>query len=131
RFRTNGDDGLMGESLAALFVVDTFLNHGADFDRYVAISPSLWWDRGQLAARAQSLLEKGTQPPRTIWLSMADEGGAMQGAMDQLVSALDRSGRAEIVWSYTPYPQESHGTIYHPAAVRAVRQLYPPPKPPG
>lgn len=129
RFRTSGDDGLIGESLAGLFVVDTFLRHGSDFDRYIAVSPSLWWDKGRLSAEAESLLKTGTSSPRTLWLSMADEGGAMQTGMDVLVAALGKSGRAEVTWTYTPFPQESHATIYHPAATRAIRQVYPPSKP--
>lgn len=129
RFRTTGDDGLIGESLAGLFVVDTFLRHGADFDRYIAISPSLWWNGGRLSADAETLLKSGSTSPRALWLSIADEGGAMQTGMDRLVSGLGKSGRPEIVWTYTPFPQESHATIYHPAATRAVRQVYPAPKP--
>jgi uncharacterized protein len=129
RFRTTGEDGLIGESLAGLLVVDTFLRHGADFDRYIAISPSLWWNGARLSADAEALLKSGPTSPRTIWLSMADEGGAMQTGMDRLVSVLGKSGRPEVVWTYTPFPQESHATIYHPAATRAVRQVYPAPKP--
>ena len=33
--------------------------------------------------------------------------------------------QAKITWSYTPYPHDSHSTIYHPAATRAVREVFP------
>lgn len=124
-YRTNGTDGLIGESLAALFVVDTALRHGGDFDRYIAISPSLWWDGGRLSQDAPALLARTPQPPRTLWLSMADEGGTMQAGMDRVVAALKAHPTPALAWSYTPYPQEKHGTIYHPAAVRAVRDVFP------
>jgi len=125
RFRTSGDEGLMGESLAGLFVVDTFLRHGSDFDHYIAVSPSLWWDRGRLAADAGALLHEAPGAPRTLWLSIADEGGAMQTGIDRLVSALGQSGRDDVIWAFKPYPNESHATIYHPAATQAVRHVYP------
>jgi predicted alpha/beta superfamily hydrolase len=52
RFRTNGETALMGESLAGLFVVETFLKEPQMFDAWVAVSPSLWWDGGRLAQQS-------------------------------------------------------------------------------
>ncbi len=126
-YRTNGTDGLIGESLAGYFVVDTALRHGGDFDRYIAISPSLWWDREALSKQAAALLAAPEQAPRTLWLSVADEGGAMQTGMDRLVAALKAQAAPQVRWSYTPYPSEKHNTIYHPAATTAIRALFPPP----
>lgn len=126
-YRTNGTDGLIGESLAGYFVVDTALRAPASFDRYVAVSPSLWWDRESLSRRAPELLAKD-RTPRTLWLSIADEGGGMQTAVDRIVAALRAAGPASgVAWTYAPFPTESHATIYHPAATRAIREVFPPP----
>ena len=129
-YRTDGTDGLIGESLAALFVVDEFLTHPADFDRYIAISPSLWWDKQTLAKSAQARLAAPNQAPRTLWLSIADEGGTMQSGVDLVVAALKANPNTAVTWTYAPYPAEKHSTIYHPAATRAVREVFPAPKAP-
>lgn len=126
-WRTDGTDGLIGESLAALFVVDEFLNHGADFDRYIAISPSLWWGQQALAKSADARLAQPNQPPRQLWLSIADEGGAMQSGVDLVVAALKANPSPAVTWTYAPYPAEKHSTIYHPAATRAIREVFPAP----
>jgi len=126
-YRTDGTDGLIGESLAALFVVDEFLNHPADFDRYIAISPSLWWGGQALAKSADAKLALPDQPPRTLWLSIADEGGTMQGGVDMLVAALNAHPNRAVTWTYASYPAEKHGAIYHPAATRAIREVFPAP----
>jgi predicted alpha/beta superfamily hydrolase len=42
RYRTTKEAALVGESLAGLFVVETFLLEPDLFDTYVAIDPSLW-----------------------------------------------------------------------------------------
>lgn len=126
-YRTNGVDGLMGESFAGLFVLETALRYGDDFDRYAAVSPSLWWNNQALARESASLLAKPKQPPRVLWLAMADEGGEMQAGMDQVVAALKAHKRDAISWTYVPFPQERHNTVYHPAATQAVRSLFPPP----
>lgn len=125
-YRTSGTDGLIGESLAGLFVVDTALRHGGDFDRYIAISPSLWWDNQALSREAASLLAGPAPAARSLWLSIADEGGAMQAGMDRLTAALASGAPRGLVWRFAPYPQEKHSTVYHPAATAAIRALFPP-----
>lgn len=42
RYRTNGQDAVIGESLAGLFILETYLDEPTLFDAYAAIDPSLW-----------------------------------------------------------------------------------------
>lgn len=124
RYRTNGETALMGESLAGLFVVETFLKEPQMFDAYVAVSPSLWWDGGQLARQAGAHLRDHSNDPRTLILTLGDEGGEMQAAMDVLVGNLRNFAMPGVSWTYEPRPTESHATIYHGAALDAFRRLY-------
>lgn len=124
RYRTNGETALMGESLAGLFVVETFLKEPQMFDAYVAVSPSLWWDGGQLARQAGAHLRDHSNDPRTLILTLGDEGGEMQAAMDVLVGNLRAFAMPGVSWTYEPRPTESHATIYHGAALDAFRRLY-------
>lgn len=123
-FRTNGETVLMGESLAGLFVVETFLKEPDLFDAYVAVSPSLWWDGGRLARQAGAHLRDHSNAPRTLYLTIADEGGAMQSAMDDLVAGLGEHAPSSLTWYYQPRPAESHATIYHGAAAEIFRTLF-------
>ena len=129
-FATDKTSVLMGESLAGLFVVETALKTPGLFDAYVAVSPSLWWDGGELAGQAVTLLAAHPPGPRTLMLSIADEGGEMQAAMDVLVAGLRSSAPADLTWTYDPRPDESHATIYHGAALDAFRALFPYPSEP-
>jgi predicted alpha/beta superfamily hydrolase len=124
RYRTNGETALMGESLAGLFVVETFLKEPQMFDAYVAVSPSLWWDGGRLARQAGAHLRDHSNDPRTLILTIGDEGGEMQAAMDVLVGNLRDFAMPGVSWTYEPRPTESHATIYHGAALDAFRRLY-------
>ena len=121
-FRTDGRRALMGESLDGLFVVETFLKDPALFDTYIAISPSLWWDRNSLA---KSSAERLAGPPLLLrlYLSLRDEGAAM--GLDPLLAALKANPLSGVTWRYDPRPEEHHNTIYHPAASAALRWLYP------
>jgi predicted alpha/beta superfamily hydrolase len=54
RFRGNGKTAIVGESLAGLFIVETFFEEPKLFDTYIALSPSLWVERsGRRAQRRQ------------------------------------------------------------------------------
>lgn len=46
---------VIGHSLAGYFVLHTLVTAPESFDTYVAISPSIWWDRPGLSAAAQAL----------------------------------------------------------------------------
>lgn len=127
RFRTGDDDALIGESLAGLFVVDTLLERPRLFRRYIAVSPSLWWNGMAVAKGAGPRLAK-VPGERWLWLALANEGEAM--GVDALVGQLKASAPATLHWTYTPMPGESHATIYHPAALAALRALYAPPPTP-
>ena len=124
RWRLDGESALIGESLAGLFVVETLLRSPGMFDRYVAIDPSLWWDSRALAREAPALLARHDGGRRTLWLTSGDEPGTMQDGMNRLVEALKTRAPAGLEWSYAPRPDETHASIYHPAALDALRSLW-------
>lgn len=129
RYRTGERKALIGESLAGLFVVDTALNAPSAFDDYIAISPSLWWDGGRMASLAAASLAGERPPGRRLYLAIGDEGGVMQEAMDELVAALEAAPGA-FDWRYSDKSEsETHATIYHGAALDALRWLYETPWP--
>ena len=125
KFRTNGRRVLIGESLAGLFTVETFLKQPALFDGYIAISPSLWWDNGSLVRDAPGLLAAQPQGARTLFLSVGDEGPAMR--VDDLAALVKAAPPKDLTFYFDPLRDETHATIYHPAALDALRKLFPKP----
>lgn len=123
---------LIGESLAGLFALETALREPAAFNDYIAVSPSLWWDRQSLSREAAADLAKGRFEGRRLWLASADEGSyspEMAAATERLVAALKTAAPRGLAWTYTPFPHETHATIYHPAAMAALRALFALPRP--
>jgi uncharacterized protein len=123
-FRVTDESALMGESAAGLFVVETFLREPQEFSDYIAVSPMLWWDGQSLARQADSLLRKPFPPGRRLYLTIADEGGAMQEGVDRLVLALKSGAPRGLDWTYVPMAPETHGTTFHPSALNAIRRLF-------
>ncbi len=124
RYRTTAETAIVGESLAGLFVVETFFLTPELFDTYIAFDPSLWWNHQALVNSAGERL-KTLKSPSTLFLATSDERGIVAPTV-QLVEALRKNAAAGVRWSYEPMPFETHGTIYHPAAQKAFRALFKP-----
>lgn len=125
RFRTGERRALMGESLAGLFVVDTFLKAPTLFHDYAAVSPSLWWDDRADMRRAASLLQPEALRGRRLYLVAANEGGTMQDGIDRLRVALAAAPPPGFDFRYVDKSaSESHDTVFHGAAQGALRWFY-------
>ena len=126
RYRTAGRKAVIGESLAGYFVIDTFLKQPALFDDYIAVSPSLWWDDRAEARQAARHLAAHPPSDRRLYLTVGNEGGTMQDGVDRLTAALQARPPKGLTWRYVDRSaSESHATIYHGAALDALRWLYP------
>lgn len=125
RYRTTGETAIVGESLAGLFVVETFLREADLFDTYIAFDPSLWWNDRALLKGASGQLRARSVRKRTLYLASSAEPGLAEAARG-LADVLKKGGFPGVEWHYEPMPQEQHATIYHPAALRAFRRVFKP-----
>ncbi|WAC25342.1 alpha/beta hydrolase-fold protein [Blastomonas sp. SL216] len=124
-YRTSGQTGVIGESLAGLFIVETYLTEPDLFDHYAAISPSLWWDDQRLAKASSGLLNAPAAKAHRLYLTIANEGREMQSGVDQLVKALTANPNEGRSWCYAPHQQLTHATIYHSVSPEALQFLFP------
>ena len=121
-YRTNGEDAVIGESLAGLFILETYLTQPDLFDAYGAISPSLWWDKEALANRAAASIGD-EQTGRRLYFAAANEGPEMQAADQRVVSALKAKARG---WCFIARDDLVHSTIYQQLTPQALQFLLPP-----
>ena len=124
RYRTTAERAIVGESLAGLFVVETFFVEPALFDTYIAFDPSLWWNDGALVRGARERLGTLAVAGRTLYIASSRDGG-LEPLLRQLSPTLERA--RGLRWVHRPMPKETHATIYHPAALDAFRALFAPP----
>ena len=125
RYRTSGRDAVMGESLAGLFVVETLFEAPKLFDDYIAVSPSLWWERMKYGREAVAYLRRLPPGRRRLYLTLADEGYWHEQGVDAFVAGLKTAAPADLQWMYVPQGDtETHASIYHGAALDAFRAFY-------
>jgi predicted alpha/beta superfamily hydrolase len=125
RYRTTDETAIVGESLAGLFVVETFLTEPDMFDTYIAFDPSLWWNNQKLVNDAAETLRKRPKLSKTLYLANSDEE-MIPGVMQRFVETLSKNAPPGISWHYEKMPDEHHSTIYHPAALKAFRAVFKP-----
>lgn len=123
-YRTTGTSALMGESLAGLFVAETFLKQPELFDGYVAVDPSLWWDKGALAKEAKALLGAQAFGERTLYMAGANSGPEMRLWHTMMAQAVKTAALPGVGFTYEIMDDETHGTIYHRAALQALRVVF-------
>ncbi len=127
-YRTTGETAIVGESLAGLFVVETLLLEPDLFDTYVAIDPSLWWNGEQLVAEAVSRLDGQPLAGKTLYLAASSQPDIAE-ATARLARILREGRPPGLKVHHLSLPDESHLTVYHPAALRAFRTVFAWPSP--
>jgi predicted alpha/beta superfamily hydrolase len=125
RYRTTGETAIVGESLAGLFVVETFLLEPEMFDTYIAFDPSLWWNKRKLVADAARRLAARPGLKKTLYFASSDEKEIVEDAQ-RFAEVLGKHAPPGLRWHYEKMPDEKHSTIYHPAALKAFRALFRP-----
>jgi hypothetical protein len=124
RYRTTEESAIVGESLAGLFVVETFLLEPELFDTYIALDPSLWWNGGELVEHAAGRIARAGA--RTLYLASSGQRD-IAALTARLAAVMATRAPRGTTWHHEPMPDESHATIYHPAALLAFRRLFRPP----
>jgi predicted alpha/beta superfamily hydrolase len=124
RYRTTKETAIVGESLAGLFIAETFFLEPDLFDTYIAFDPSLWWNDHALVDSAAARLHTDRFGKRTLFLANSRQD------IDQLTrvlaDTLAKYAPADLTWCYQPMMEETHATIYHPAALIAFRRVFRP-----
>ena len=123
RYKTTNESAIVGESLAGLFVVETFLLEPELFDTYIAFDPSLWWNSRQLVESAAERLKGRPKLAKTLYFASSSERELAELSA-RFASILKEHAPTGLSWQYVPMPEETHGTIYHPAALRAFRTVF-------
>lgn len=125
RYRSNGHTAIIGESLAGLFVMESFFAQPRLFDTWIALSPSLWWNDGALARGAATRLRQWPGLTRTLYFASASDD-VIGNSLDLLQAALRTAAPEGLTWYYEPRPDLHHADIYRRLSPSVFRKLFPP-----
>ncbi|RNI22493.1 alpha/beta hydrolase [Rufibacter latericius] len=131
KYKTNASKTIIGQSLAGLFVTEVLLKKPTLFQKYIIISPSIWWDNGSILNQSSSLLTEGFSQKTDIYIGVGKEGlspgdipHVMEVDANLLVEKLkNKNKQVNVYFDYLPL--EDHATITHQAIFNALRMLHP------
>ncbi len=131
KYKANTESMLIGQSLGGLLATEILLKKPYLFNKYVIISPSLWWDDGSLLKYAPQTLSVH-QKQIGVYIGVGKEGLApstiphvMEVDANLLVEKLRKLDNKNLQVHYDFLPAEDHATITHQAVFNALRLLYP------
>lgn len=99
RYRTTDEAAIVGESLAGLFVVETFLLEPELFDTYIAIDPSLWWNDQKLLNTAAERIRALSKRQKTLYFASSNEPGIV-ATSQRLKDILSANASPVLRWHY-------------------------------
>lgn len=127
-YKTNDDAMLIGESLGGLLATEILFKKPLLFNRYLIVSPSLWWSNGQLLNETMPAISR----PTDVYIAVGKEGltpskppRVMEVDANLLADKLYRSeiDRLKVYFDYLP--EEDHATIAHQAVMNGFKYFYP------
>ncbi|HBN53259.1 MAG TPA: esterase [Stenotrophomonas sp.] len=124
RYRTTESRGIIGESLAGLFIVETLFEQPTLFDTWIAFSPSLWWNAAALTRGAGRRLQDMPALKERVLVAWGDEDNIGPHAQ-ALSDTMRRAALPGLQWQAMPRPDLHHDTIYSALEATAIERMYP------
>lgn len=118
QYQTTDESGVLGESLAGLFVMETFFLEPQLFDRYIAFDPSLWWNDHQLVTLADLRMLNIPDSHLILWFA-GSAAKDIQVYTRALSDTLKSVAPQTLTWTYEDMPDEEHQTIFRSAKEKA------------
>lgn len=119
RYRTTDKKGIIGESLAGLFVTETFLLNPEMFDFYIAFAPALWWNDQYLIKTANQHLDKFPDTKKTFWFAGSGTEDISE-TVGKLSDILKTNNSEYIKWEYSDEKKEKHHTVFRATKEKAI-----------
>lgn len=128
---------IIGHSTGGLFVLYTYTHHPEVFDNYLAIDPSLWWDKEKLVTQSKKLLNTSTHQNKSLYIAVANSINIDTTKVRKLKSEPSEMLRANLnfhdilvknknqldfTWDYQG--NEDHGSVVVPGMYNGLRSLF-------
>ena len=130
KFKKTASKTIIGQSLGGLLETEILFKKPTLFNKYIIISPSLWWDNGSLLKQNTSIVDQTFNQETEIYIGVGKEGETpteIPRIMEQdanLLAEIIKSTRSKTVHVLFDYlPQENHATIMHQAVLNAFKQF--------
>ena len=131
KYKTNNSKMIIGQSLGGLLETEILLKKPALFNKYVIVSPSLWWNNGSLLNQDAVAFDHNFNQQTDIYIAVGKEGATptdipreMEEDARLLFEKINQIKNKSIKVHFEYLPKENHATILHQAVSNSFRILY-------
>lgn len=132
KYKTDANKTLIGQSLGGLLATEILIKKPALFNKYIIISPSLWWDNASLLNQDSEIKEKTFKQQTDVYIGVGKEGltpteipRVMEVDANLLTEKIKGFKNKNVRVYFDFLPQENHATIMHQAVSNSFKLLYP------
>ncbi|KAF2081999.1 alpha/beta hydrolase [Flavobacterium sharifuzzamanii] len=132
KYMTNDSKTIIGQSLGGLLGTEILLKKPNLFNKYVIVSPSIWWNNGSILDLDSIMLKENFNQPTEIYIAVGKEGltpteipRVMEVDANLLVEKLKESKSKNVKVYFDYFPEENHGSILHTAVSNSFKFFYP------
>jgi uncharacterized protein len=120
-YRTTVSRTIIGQSLGGLLATEILFKKPQLFNKYVIVSPSLWWDNESLLKVPPRFSNKNTEAPISVYVANGKEGSIMEADTKRLVEILNEAKNIKVTFEY--FTDENHASILHNAAYKGLEAV--------
>jgi len=132
KYKTNSSKMIIGQSLGGLLATEILFKKPTLFDKYIIMSPSLWWDNASLLNTSPEILQSTFSKNISIYIGVGKEGltpttipHVMEVDANVLAEKIMNTKSQSVKVNFDYLPQEDHATMTHQSVFNAFRVLYP------
>jgi len=122
-YRVSNDRTILGQSAGGLLAAQILLKKPQLFDKYLLISPSLWWSDESLLKQAPALLDKQAKLNMKVYVAVGEEGDQMKNNVHDFYELLLKQKAKGVQADYKFFGNENHMTIHHNASYKGFQIL--------
>jgi predicted alpha/beta superfamily hydrolase len=123
-YRTQPYRVFAGHSFGGLFALHAFLTRPEAFNAYIAVSPTMHWDNHLLSRKAEEFFKDRKELNRTLYFTLADEGGDARAGFDRFKSILAKNKPKGFEWGASLMEDEDHGSVVMPSHYQGLRKVF-------
>lgn len=131
KYKTTNSKTIIGESLGGLLATEILFKKPTLFNKYIIVSPSLWWDNASLLQQHPGILDSTFSQQTDFYIGVGKEGltptkipRVMEVDANLLSEKLQSPQRKNVHVYFDYLPQEDHATIMHQAVSNAFKLIY-------
>ena len=123
-YRTQPYRVFAGHSFGGLFAIHAFLTRPEAFNAFIAVSPTMNWDNHLLSRKAEEFFKDRKELNRTLFLTLANEGGDARVGFDRFKSILGKNKPKGFEWGAMLMEDEDHGSVVMPSHYHGLRKVF-------